>query len=120
GGGGHRSAPARALSFAAGRPVPTETARTFADGMATREPQEEALAVIRRGAARVVELGEDEIAEAMRVYFQATHQVAEGAGSAALAALLKEPARMAGKAVGVILNGCNIDAALYRRVLACA
>jgi threonine dehydratase len=86
--------------------------------MATREPQDEALAVIRRGAARIVQLAEDDIAEAIRVYFRATHQVAEGAGAAALAALLHERARMAGKKVAVILSGCNIDASVYRRVLA--
>jgi threonine dehydratase len=113
-----RNAPAMALSFEAGRPVPTDSARTFADGMATREPQDEALAAIRRGAARIVQLAEDDIAEAIRVYFRATHQVAEGAGAAALAALLHERARVAGKKVGVILSGCNIDASVYRRVLA--
>jgi threonine dehydratase len=113
-----RNAPAMALSFAAGRPVPTPSAHTFADGMATREPQEEALAVIGQGAARIVQLAEDDIAEAIRVYFQATHQVAEGAGAAALAALMQERERMAGKKAGVIFSGCNIDASVYRRVLA--
>ena len=63
------NAPATARSFAAGRPVPTATAFTFADGVATREPQEEAVAAICRGAARFVELSEDEISEAMRIYF---------------------------------------------------
>jgi threonine dehydratase len=113
-----RNAPAMALSFAAGRPVPTHSAQTFADGMATREPQEEALAVIGQGAARIVQLAEDDIAEGVRVYFRATHQVAEGAGAAALAALMQERERMAGKKAGVIFSGCNIDAPVYRRVLA--
>jgi len=106
-----------ALSFDAGRRVATASARTFADGMATREPQDEALEIIRHGAARIVQLSEDEIAEAMRVYFHSTHQVAEGAGAAALAALMQERDRMAGKKVAVILTGSNIDAAVYRRVL---
>jgi threonine dehydratase len=113
-----RNAPAMALSFEAGRPVPTDSAQTFADGMATREPQDEALAIIRQGAARIVQLAEDDIAEAIRVYFRATHQVAEGAGAAALAALMQERERMAGKKAGVIFSGCNIDASVYRRVLA--
>lgn len=112
-----RAAPAMALSFAAGKPVATASARTFADGVATREPQAEALEIIKRGAARIVQLGEDEIAEAMRIYFQATHHVAEGAGAAALAALMQERDRMAGKKVAVVLSGGNIDAAVYRRVL---
>jgi threonine dehydratase len=113
-----RNAPAMALSFAAGKPVPTDSARTFADGVATREPQEDALAIIRRGAARIVELREDEIAEAVRLYFHATHQVAEGGGAAALAALMQERARLAGRKAAAILSGCNIDAEVYRRILA--
>jgi threonine dehydratase len=113
-----RNAPAMALSFAAGRCVTTPSARTFADGMATREPMAEALAIIRRGAARIVELDEGEIAAGIRLYFETTHQVAEGAGAAAVAALLRERAGMTGKRVAVILTGGNIDAAVYRRVLA--
>jgi threonine dehydratase len=65
-----RNAPAMALSFAARKPTPTSSAQTFADGMATRDPREEALAVIKRGATRVLQLSEDEIAEAVRAYFQ--------------------------------------------------
>ena len=110
-------APATARSFAAGRPVTTASAHTFADGMATREPQEEAVAVICRGAARFLELSEDEIAEAMRVYFDDTHQVAEGAGAAPLAALLRERASLAGRRVGVILSGGNIERARFLQVL---
>lgn len=113
-----RAAPAMALSFAAGHVVPTSAAPTFADGVATREPMEEALAIIRRGAARIIEVSEDEIAEAVRVYFQTTHQVAEGAGAAPLAALMQEREGMAGKPVAVILSGGNIDMDVYRRILA--
>src|SRR5262245_13235721 len=113
-----RNAPAMALSFDAGRPVPTETARTFADGVATRQPQEDALAVIMAGAARIVQLGEDEIAEAIRVLFRTTHQVSEGAGAASLAALIQERDRMSGKKIAIVLTGDNIDAAVYRSILA--
>ena len=92
------NAPATALSFAAGRPVGTPTtAHTFADGIATREPVSEAIEAIRRGAARFVQVSEDEIADAMRIYFDDTHQIAEGAGAAPLAALLQERERMANK-----------------------
>jgi len=112
-----RNAPAMALSFAAGKPVPTNSAQTFADGMATRDPRQEALTIITRGAARVLQLSEDEIAEAVRAYFQDTHNVAEGAGAAALAGLMQERARMAGKRVAVVLSGGNIDASVYRRIL---
>ncbi|MSP42819.1 MAG: threonine dehydratase [Alphaproteobacteria bacterium] len=113
-----RNAPAMALSFDAGRPVSTNSALTFADGIATREPVEEALTIIRRGAARIVQVSEDEIAEAIRVYFQVTHQIAEGAGAAALAGLIQERQRMAGKNIAVILSGGNMDASVYRSILA--
>lgn len=111
------NAPASAQSFAAGRPVMLPTALTFADGIATREPNAEAIEIICRGAARFVLVSEDEIAEAMRAYFDDTHQVAEGAGAAPLAALLQERERMAKRTVGVILSGGNIERARFLDVL---
>ena len=111
------NAPATALSFAAGRPVPTPTARTFADGIATREPVADAIDIICRGAARFVQVSEDEMAEATRIYFDDTHQVAEGAGAAPLAALLQERQRMAGRNVGVIMTGGNIERARFLQIL---
>jgi len=107
-----------ALSYAAGRPVATNSADTMADGLAVRVPDADALAAILAGAARIVTLSEDEIAVAMRAYFTDTHNLAEGAGAAALAALLQERDRMAGRKVGVILSGGNIDRPVYRRILA--
>ncbi len=79
----------------------------------------EAVTIIKRGAARVLQLSEDDIAEAVRSYFQDTHNVAEGAGAAPLAGLMQERARMAGKRVAVILSGGNIDTSVYRRILSC-
>ncbi len=111
------AAPAFALSVQAGRIITTETARTFADGMACREPQPDAFEIIRQGAARIVTVSEDEIAEAIRLYHRATHNLAEGAGAAALAALAQERHRLAGSRAGVILCGGNIDLAVLRRVL---
>ena len=111
------NAPATAHSFAAGRPMPTDSARTFADGIATREPSPEAIDVICRGAARVVQVPEDAIAQAMRIYFDDTHQIAEGAGAAPLAALLQERRRMEGRRVGLILSGGNIERARLLQVL---
>jgi len=112
------NAPATALSFEAGKPVMTPSARTFADGIATREPVSDAIETIHRGAARFVKVSEDEMAEAMRVYYDDAHQVAEGAGAAPLAALLQERERMAGKNVGVVLSGGNIERARFSQVLA--
>jgi threonine dehydratase len=114
---GAAKAPATARSFAAGRPVSTESAKTFADGLATREPHEEAIAIICRGAARMVEVSEDAIAEAMRVYFDDAHQIAEGAGAAPLAALQQERARWANCNVAVVLSGGNIERARFLEVL---
>lgn len=105
------------LSFAQGLPVPTNSALSFADGMAVRLPDADALAIIRKGADRIVEVNEDEIADAMRLYYRATHNVAEGAGAAALAALVKEQAQMKGKRVGLILSGGNIDSGKFAQVL---
>jgi threonine dehydratase len=111
------NAPAYALSFKAGQLVPTNSARTFADGMACRDPHGEAFEIIKRGAARIVTVSEDDIAEAIRIYYVTTHNLAEGAGAAPLAALLKEKSRYAGKRVSLILSGGNIDMPLFTQIL---
>jgi threonine dehydratase len=111
------NAPAFALSFEAGRPVPTNSARTFADGVACRDPQADAFEIVKAGAARVVRVGEDDIAEAIRIYYTTTHNLAEGAGAAPLAALLKEKDGYAGKRVGLVLTGGNIDMPVCAQVL---
>jgi threonine dehydratase len=112
-----KNAPAFALSFDTGRAVPTATSLTFADGMACREPQPEPLAVIMQGTARILQVTDDEIAEAIRIYYTDTHNMAEGAGAAPLAALMQEQQRQAGKRAGVILCGGNIDMPVFRQVL---
>ncbi|MEP7208868.1 MAG: pyridoxal-phosphate dependent enzyme, partial [Casimicrobiaceae bacterium] len=108
---------AYAQSFAAGHPIATATAQTMADGMAVRVPVPAALDIIGRGAARIVEVSDDEVGAAMRVYFTDTHQVAEGAGAAPLAAMLKEGDR-AGRTCAVVLSGGNVDREVYARILA--
>jgi threonine dehydratase len=110
-------APAYALSFEVGRVVETDAARTFADGMACRVPAADAVAMIAAGADRVVRVSDAEIASAMRALFTDTHNVAEGAGAAALAALLKEQDAQRGRRVAVILTGGNVDADVFARVL---
>ena len=111
-------APAYALSFAAGKVVATNSADTMADGMAVRGPDAEALAMICTGAERIVQVNDAEIATAMRAYYEDTHQLTEGAGAASLAALMQERDRQAGKRIGLILSGGNIDRPLYLRALA--
>ena len=81
-------------------------------------PTTTALAIIRAGAERIVEVSEDEIAEAIRLYFSATHTLTEGAAAAPLAALMKERERMKGRRVGLVVTGQNIDTPVMAKVLA--
>jgi threonine dehydratase len=111
------SAPAYALSYAAGRPVEHAVAATIADGMACRTPNPEALDVICKGAARIVSVGE-EIRDAMRILFCDTHNAAEGAGAAALAGLLQEGDRIRGRRAAIILSGGNVDREVFAQILA--
>jgi threonine dehydratase len=108
---------AYAQSFRARRSIETSSADTMADGMAVRVPVAEALEILWRGAHDVVEVDDAAVAAAMRALFDDTHQVAEGAGAAPLAALLADPGR-AGKRCAVILSGGNVDRSVYERVLA--
>jgi len=108
------NAPSYALSFKAGHVVETNSANTKADGLATRIPDPAALAIIRKGAARIVMVSDDEIVQAVRAYWTDTHNLAEGAGASPLAALIKERAQMKGRTVAVPLNGGNIDLALFK------
>jgi threonine dehydratase len=108
-------APAYALSFAANRVVSTSSADTLADGMATRVPDQEALEITLKGVARIALVSDDEVAAAVRAYWTDTHNLAEGAGAAALAAAVKERSRLRGRRVGLVLSGGNIDFDLFRR-----
>ena len=89
----------------------------IADGMACRTPHDDAFAQLHAGLARIVRVTDDEVEEAMRVLFSDTHNVAEGAGAAALAALLKERDAMRGRRVAVVLSGGNVDRRVYAGVL---
>jgi len=112
------NAPAYRLSFDAGKIVTTETAATFADGMACREPAQDALDILRSGAERMLTVTDDEIAEAVRILYADTHNLAEGAGAAALAALSQDAPRLKGKKAGVILSGGNLDETALQTILA--
>ena len=109
-------APCYALSFQAGKPVSTPSADTFADGVATRVPVPDAVEMINREVARVVTVSDAAILEAQRLLLSLTHNLAEPAGAAPLAALLSEREKMAGKTVAVILSGGNADAANLQRL----
>ena len=111
-------ASAAKLSFESGQLAATESADTFADGLAVRSPIEEAFAIYSNGAGRIVAVTEAEIASAICLYYRGTHNIAEGAGAAALAAALKEKALIAGKKAAIILSGGNIDTAVLQSIFA--
>ena len=116
-------APAYARTFEAGKVVETNEARTFADGVACRVPDPQAAELIRAGVERFVEVTDDQAAEAIRILFTDTHNVAEGAGAIALAALISDleragPERFDDRPVAVIQTGGNIDAVMLAEVLA--
>lgn len=107
-----------ALSFDAGRVIEAPVSTQLADGLACRVPEAGSLEVIRREVDRIIEVSDDEVAQAMRLMFTATHNVAEGAGAAALAAAMQERDHLSGLRVGVTLSGGNVDADMFSRVLA--
>jgi threonine dehydratase len=110
-------APAYALSHDAGRVVTTPTADTFVDGVACRTPDPEAVEMLCRGAARIVRVSEDQAAGAMALMYRATHNLAEPAGALALAGLLAERDRVAGRRVAVVHTGGNADFGVLARAM---
>ncbi len=110
-------APTYARSVELGRLVPHEVTTKIADGIACRIPEPEALSIIRTHVSRIVEVTDDEIEHAMRAIYEDTHNVAEGAGAAGLAALLGERGTFAGEPVGIVLTGANVDASIFARTL---
>ena len=107
------------LSFEARRPVSTNRATTVVgDGIATRDPSPVALEAILAGCARIVSVSDDEMLDAIAAYHADTHNLAEGAGASPLAALMQERDAMAGRKVGLILSGGNVDPGVYARALA--
>jgi threonine dehydratase len=105
-------------SLRAGRLVEAPVTTQLADGMACRLPDADALDVIRREVDDVVAVTDGEVAAAMRALFADTHNVAEGAGAAALAAALQQRSRWAGRRIGLPISGGNVDSEVFARVLA--
>ena len=104
-------------SFRAGRSIEAPVTTLLADGMACRVPDEQALAVIRREVDDVIAVTDEQVAAAMRALFADTHNVAEGAGAAALAGALLQRERWAGRCIGLPLTGGNVDSAVFAQVL---
>jgi len=104
-------------SFRAGRVIESPVTTVLADGMACRVPDPEALAMICREVDDVVAVNDAEVGTAMRALFRDTHNVAEGAGAAALAGAMAQQSRWAGRRIGVALSGGNVDSAVFAEVL---
>jgi threonine dehydratase len=112
-----RHAPAYALSLAAGQVVQAAASTSLADGLACRQPEFDALSILMRHVSHIVQVTDEEVASAMRLLFSTTHNVAEGAGAAGLAAILQERNRLAGKNVAFTLSGGNVDRAVFGPML---
>ncbi|MBV7542907.1 threonine dehydratase [Acidovorax sp. sic0104] len=104
-------------SIAAGRVVEAPVTTRLADGMACRVADADALAIIAPHIDHIVQVSDDEVAAAMRAIFTDTHNVAEGAGAAALAAALQERDQLKGLQVGLALTGGNVDATVFAETL---
>lgn len=113
-------APAVTLSYREGRPVETDTPRTFAEGMATRVPAELTLAIMRRHVADMVLVPDEALRDAIRLLLRVTHNLAEGAGAASTAAAFRLRDRLAGKTVVGVLSGGNLDLRELARILQAA
>ncbi len=111
-------APCYALSFEARRPIEAPVTTKLADGLACRVPDPESLDVILAHVEDIVQVTDAEVADAMRLLFATTHNTAEGAGAAALAAAWQQRESLAGRKVGLTLTGGNVDADVFARVLA--
>jgi len=110
--------PSYALSFKQHRIIEAPARSAIADGLACRVPNAEAMELIWKNVARVLEVTDAQIAHAMRAYYQDTHNLAEGAGAAALAGALQEKDILGGKRIGIVLTGGNVDRVMYEHVLA--
>ena len=110
-------APAVYRSWREGRRVVTESITTFAEGLATREPFAMPLALLPRLVDEIMLVRDEEIAAAIRLLLETAHQVAEGAGAAAVAAAMARRSELAGKNVGLILSGGNITSDQLKRII---
>ena len=112
------NAPSYYLSWKAGHIVTTESSNTFADGIATSRPAELPFEIIKRGVDEIILVSDEEIADAIRLLWRATHNMAEGAGAAATAATFQRRDEWCGQTVVNILCGANLDTDTLRKVFA--
>lgn len=111
------NSPSYLLSFLEHRIIEAPSQTRYADGLACRRPNATAMQVIWENVARIEQVSEEEIASAMRAYYQDTHNLAEGAAAAALAAALREREENSGKRIGIVLTGANVDRDIFAGIL---
>lgn len=110
-------APAYALSFQSGRLVEQSSATRVAEGVACKTPNADALKLVQQHAHEVVTVNDDEALAAMRQIMQATHNMAEGSGALAFAALKKQREAWQGKRVACVLTGGNASMQMISQAL---
>ena len=106
-----------AESFTSRVPVESPVKTKIADGMACRIPEQSALELIWKGVEQIVQVSDEEIAEAIRILHECTHNIYEGSGAAAYAAAMQDSSRLKGCKIAVIASGGNIDRKVYAAVL---
>ena len=111
------NAPAVTLTWREGRDITTESANTIADGLATRVPAYMTMDIMQQRVDDILLVSEEEIKEGIRIFLKETHNLAEGAAAASLAAALKMKDKMAKKKVVLVLTGGNIDTQTLREVI---
>lgn len=110
-------ADAYAQSFESGKFIESPVSTVLGDGMACRTPNADALELIRGGVNRIIQVSDDELACAMRLMFECTHNTCEGAGAAALAAAMQESSDISGRRVAAVATGGNVDREMFAAVL---
>ena len=104
-------------SFAANRPIASTVSTRLADGIACRTPEPDALEIVYKGVERIIAVSDAEVAAAIRMLYECTHNVAEGAGAAAFAAALAEGSKNVGRKIAVVLSGGNVDSDIIASIL---
>jgi threonine dehydratase len=109
--------PSMKVAIAEGHPVTLSPAATIADGIAVRRAGDRTLPLVRKYVDDIVTVDEEEIANAILLLLEREKTLAEGAGAAAIAALLNHKLPLAGKKVAVLVCGGNIDVTLLSRII---
>ncbi len=110
-------APAAYLSWKAGKPLSSDTMKTFAEGLATRVGFAMTVEMMKHYLSDFILVSDDEIRRAMRLILEQTHNLAEAAGAASLAAAIKIKEKLKGRNVAMILSGANVTTSTLHEIL---